>query len=108
MKKLLFNLYILFIIPAYAIGQAGNNDTSFDPGSDPNSGVLSIALQEDGKIISGGFFTSHNAKPANKIAGINQNGTLDETFTAGTSGDVFAIAVQDDQKIVAAELSIMH
>ena len=35
----------------------GSLDSGFDPGTGINSGVSSIALQSDGKIVIGGYFT---------------------------------------------------
>ncbi len=38
----------------------GSLDTTFDPGTGSNGGLSDVALQVDGKIIIGGFFTNYN------------------------------------------------
>ncbi|HEV2912103.1 MAG TPA: Calx-beta domain-containing protein [Pyrinomonadaceae bacterium] len=45
----------------------GSLDTDFDPGTGANSVVRSIAIQADGKIVIGGFFTSFNDTDANYV-----------------------------------------
>ena len=81
----------------------GTLDASFNPGSGVNGGsVLAFALQTDGKILIGGFFTSYNGTARNYIARLNSDGTLDASFNPGTGadGDVFALALQPDGKIL--------
>src|SRR5437879_3570150 len=41
---------------------------SFNPNPNPDSGVASIAVQADGKILAGGIFTSINGQKRNTIA----------------------------------------
>src|SRR6185369_14420460 len=56
----------------------GTLDTSFlAAGSGTNSSVLAIAVQSDGKIVIGGFFTSVNGTTRNGAARLNVDGTLD-------------------------------
>ncbi len=86
--------------------QPGTLDTTFNAGgAGPNSDVLAMALQPDGKAIIGGYFTSYNGNAAasDYVARLNTNGTLDTTFNAGGLGadsTVNAIAVQPDGKII--------
>ena len=49
----------------------GSNDPSFSPGLGANNFVYTLALQTDGKIIIGGWFTSYNDTGRNRIARIN-------------------------------------
>jgi uncharacterized delta-60 repeat protein len=79
----------------------GSLDTGFDPGTGANNGVFAIALQPDGKILIGGFFTSYNGTPRNRVARLNADGSLDTGFDPGTgaNGTVWAIALQPDGKI---------
>ena len=54
--------------------------------SDDNNhrgGVNTIALQDDGKIIAGGWFDNANGTWKNKIARINSDGSTDDTFDIG-------------------------
>ena len=82
----------------------GTLDTAFNPNA--NSDVNAIALQADGKILMGGFFTTlspNGGAPVtrNRIARLNPDGTLDTTFDPNASGSVRALAVQPDGKILA-------
>jgi uncharacterized delta-60 repeat protein len=80
----------------------GSNDATFNPGTGFDEGVLAIALQNDGKIVVAGSFTSFNGTPRNYLARLNSNGTLDATFNIGTGFDypVSAVAIQPDGKII--------
>lgn len=70
-------------------------------GGSGGNGVSSLAIQSDGKIIVGGWFTSYDGASVNKIARLNTDGTLDN-FTAGTGfdGNVYTLAIQNDGKIL--------
>lgn len=61
----------------------GSLDTTFNPGTGADSSVDSLALQSDGRILLGGFFTSYNGVTRNKLARINTNGSLDTTLNSG-------------------------
>lgn len=80
----------------------GSLDTSFDPGSGANLRVSSLSVQNDGKIIIGGFFTSYNGTARNHIARLNTDGSLDTSFDPGTGPeDVFeSMSLQSDGKII--------
>ena len=83
----------------------GTLEDSFDPGTgSPAVRGFAVALQPDGKILLGGFFSDIRGVPRNNVARFNPDGTLDDTFapSAGISGTVFAIGVQPDGRIVAA------
>jgi uncharacterized delta-60 repeat protein len=90
-----------------AAGQDGAVDPTFKSGSGPNERVLAVAVQLDGKILIGGSFTTYNASARNRIARLNPDGSLDTGFlTTGTGvgGEVTAIAVQSDGKILIGGL----
>jgi len=79
----------------------GTLDTSFNPNA--NSTVNSIALQADGKILVGGFFSgagSIGGATRNFIARLDPITGLADSFDPNASADVTAIAVQADGKIV--------
>ena len=80
----------------------GTRDTSFTIGTGFNSGVDAFAIQSDGKILVGGFFTSYNGTSQNRITRLNSDGTRDTSFTVGTGFDsgVNAFVIQPDGKIV--------
>lgn len=46
----------------------GTLDAGFNPGSGANEPVHCLAVQPDGKILIGGYFTSYNGTPRNRIA----------------------------------------
>ncbi|RYY88019.1 MAG: hypothetical protein EOO15_10265, partial [Chitinophagaceae bacterium] len=58
--------------------------------------------QPDHKILVGGDFTTFNGQAVAKIVRLNADGSLDANFTASAvaSGDMRAIAVQPDGKII--------
>lgn len=81
----------------------GTLDATFNTGSGFNEAVYTATRQPDGKILVGGNFSSYNGVARAKIARLNADGTLDTTFSSGTTGFnnfVFAIDVQADNKII--------
>jgi len=85
----------------------GSVDNTFVTGTgfdSPLTGVLSISLQSDGKILVGGGFANYNGTSANGIVRLNTDGSADETFATGTGFDsigvVTKIGVQSDGKIM--------
>ena len=84
-------------------GGTGLVDTSFiDPNI--NGRVEAIAIQADKKILIGGRFTTVAGVTKNRIARLNYDGTLDNTFNIGAnlgvSNTLRGIVVQPDQKIL--------
>jgi uncharacterized delta-60 repeat protein len=84
------------------LNRNGTLDSTFNAGSGANDSVRALAVQPDGKVIIGGFFTNVASTARNYIARLNVNGTLDTTFNpgAGPDGQVNAIALQPDGKII--------
>jgi uncharacterized delta-60 repeat protein len=80
----------------------GGVDTGFDPGSGANDIVRAISLQSDLKIVFGGDFTSVEGVSFNHVARLQSNGSLDTSFNPGNGadGNVLAVALQSDGKIV--------
>jgi len=66
----------------------GSFDTSFiignTSGTGFNSEVQAACILSNGKIVCGGRFTAYSGITANKICGLNSNGTYDSTFVYGT------------------------
>jgi uncharacterized delta-60 repeat protein len=83
---------------------SGTNDASFNPGAGFSGAVRAVAVQPDGKILAGGAFTTFDGAPVGFIARLNANGSLDNTFLAGSGADapVNAIAVAPKGKIYVA------
>jgi uncharacterized delta-60 repeat protein len=84
----------------------GTVDPSFQVGQGADSGVISLALQADGRVVIGGEFTQYDGRSAVRIARLTPDGKLDDSFkvTPGFSGEsgpaVYALSVQADHKIV--------
>ena len=73
---------------------------SFNPNA--NQPVDSIAVQVDGKILAGGFFTSIGGQTRNFIARLDATAGLADSFDPNANAQVFSIAVQADGKILAS------
>jgi uncharacterized delta-60 repeat protein len=72
-----------------------------------NSIVNAVALQPDGKIVVGGYFTQFQptgstAVAAAYIARLNHDGSVDTTFSPGTDGVVRSVLIQANGQIVIA------
>ena len=80
----------------------GSLDGTFIPGTGANDPVFTTAIQNNGKIIIGGWFTSYNGTVINRIARLNADGSLDGTFNPGTGANqvVRTTAIQSDGKII--------
>jgi uncharacterized delta-60 repeat protein len=83
----------------------GTLDTAFNPGVSNNirlgSDVWSLAVQTDGRIVVGGFFTELAGQSREFIGRLNADGTLDATFNPGADRDVLCLAIQADGRILA-------
>jgi uncharacterized delta-60 repeat protein len=91
----------------------GSVDDSFLISNGTNGDVQKVLLQSDGKIIIGGAFTEVNGVPSNNIARLNQDGSLDQSFSIGTgftdaggfggfNSAVSSMDIQADGKIIVA------
>lgn len=87
----------------------GTLDTSFLKGLEGfRYGVLaanihSLVVQNDGKIIAGGFFATVNGVGRNNVARLNPDGSLDESFQNGLAGvnrEVLPLVLQSDGKVL--------
>ena len=85
----------------------GTLDTTFNSNTSTsanNAVYSSIAIQSDGKILLGGFFTTWGGVTVNRIVRLNSDGTRDTTFTTNTgtaaSGTVYSLDIQSDGKII--------
>ncbi len=80
----------------------GSVDMTFNPGTGASDSVRALAVQPDGRILVGGYFTSFSGTPLNYLARLNANGSLDTSFTPGpgANGAVAAITVQPDSRIL--------
>ncbi|HEY0459755.1 MAG TPA: FG-GAP-like repeat-containing protein [Pyrinomonadaceae bacterium] len=88
----------------------GTLDTTFEPGVGPGNGtatevtqVLSLA---NGKTLIAGNFTTFNALPRNRVARLNANGSLDNSYLGGGALMPIGLSIrslvqQPDGKILA-------
>jgi uncharacterized delta-60 repeat protein len=111
MKKNIFIIVIL-ILKINCIAQPGTLDVSFNPGDSgngngdgANNSIKSSIIQNDGKIIITGNFTSYNGVLINRIARLNTDGSLDTSFNingSGSDGVIQCVKLQSDGKIIIA------
>jgi len=86
----------------------GTLDASFTTGveeDDPTriTSIHSLAVQTDGKILVGGFFTRLGGQPRYHLGRLHSDGTLDPDFNPGLgSADpvVYGLAIQPDGRIL--------
>ena len=81
----------------------GSIDNTFVTGSGFNGNVYSIAIQSNGKILVGGWFTVYSGVTVNYIVRLNTDGTIDNTFVTGGgfNNSINSIVIQSDGKILA-------
>jgi uncharacterized delta-60 repeat protein len=82
----------------------GTLDGSFNIGTGADDEIRTIAIQANGKIIIGGYFTSYNSISRNRVAGLDTDGTLDPSFDPGTGANsfVYSSIIQSDGQIIIA------
>ena len=72
----------------------------FDPNA--NDGIEGLAVQADGKVLVGGFFTSIGGQTRNRIARLDAVTGAADSFNPNSNDQVHAIAVKPDGKIMVA------
>ncbi len=87
----------------------GSLDASFDPGTGPNpsNSIYCLYIQNNQYLYLGGGFSSFNGLPRQGIVRLLMDGSVDQTFNAGSS-PLYAptsIVTTSDGKILAAESS---
>lgn len=81
----------------------GSLDPSFQPvvtASESFPTINCLAVQADGKILVGGFFSNLCGRARANLGRLNADGTLDSSFIGGTDGSVQSITVQSDGMIL--------
>jgi uncharacterized delta-60 repeat protein len=99
--------FAIVVAMAGATSGPGATDLSFNAGSGVDRVVYAVALQPDGKLLVGGFFSTVKGLVRSGIARLNLNGDGDASFDPGAGagtdalGIVYTIAVQPaDGKIL--------
>jgi uncharacterized repeat protein (TIGR01451 family)/uncharacterized delta-60 repeat protein len=84
----------------------GSLDSSFDPGAGPNNSVRAVALQNDGRVVIGGFFNQVNTSSRGFLARLGVDGSVDPFFNsgAGFNNAVYALAQQANGGILVGGL----
>ncbi|MTB06232.1 MAG: hypothetical protein F2934_03765, partial [Actinobacteria bacterium] len=92
---------------AARLNSDGSPDTAFlsTIGAGFNSDVYSVVVQPDDEILLGGTFVQLGGTLAGHVARLNTDGSTDTVFASNVgqafNGDVYAMAVQLDAKVVA-------
>ena len=115
MRQLYF-IIVAVLLNVTVSAQNGTHDLTFNPtdmglryGDGPYNTVINtytyfnrVALQPDGKMLCSGLFTQYNGTPCRGIIRLTADGNIDPAFNMGTGliGDVLAIVIQPDGKII--------
>lgn len=76
----------------------GDLESGFNP--NPNGSVVSMAVQPDGKILIGGYFTTVGGVARRRLALLNADGTLDASFDPNVNSGVTSMTLQEDGKVL--------
>jgi uncharacterized delta-60 repeat protein len=84
------------------LNEDGTLDTSFDSSNGANGNINGVAIQQDGKIIIGGTFTTYAGISREGVTRLNSDGTIDTSFNPGVlgAGSVYDLEIQEDGKII--------
>ena len=75
---------------------------AFNPGA--GGTVYSLAVQADGKILVGGYFTTLGGQARSSLGRLNADGSLDTAFNPGANNNVYCLLVQADGEILVGGL----
>ena len=86
------------------LDSGGTKDNSFNIGTGFNNTTSCILLQNDGKVLVGGTFTTYSGASYNRMIRLNSDGSIDNGFSIGTgfNNSVSTITVQTDNKILVS------
>lgn len=98
------------------LSSTGVPDSAFttQTGTGSNNTLVTVAIQSDGKVLTGGSVTLFNSVAVGRLLRLNANGSLDTAFntalgTGITAGGPNAIVVQSDGKIlVGGSLTVFN
>lgn len=65
-----------------------------------NYGIYTTALQPNGQIVVGGFFTNLAGVSRTNLARVNATGSVDSTFNPGANSTAYSLALQADGRIL--------
>jgi uncharacterized delta-60 repeat protein len=76
------------------LSMTGANDTAFNPGTAAGTATVHTGfIQEDGKVVVAGDFTSFNGTARNRIARLSTTGALDSTLAPSPGFDAAVFAM---------------
>ena len=76
---------------------SGSVDSQFDTGAGPNNPVNSVAVDDSGKIVLGGLFTSISGSSRSYVGRLNGNGSIDRSFDPGPGANANVNSVATTQ-----------
>lgn len=84
------------------LNEDGSLDAGFNPPGGANGRVRALLILPGGKIMIGGDFTRFAGVDRNRIARLNSDGSLDESFVVGTgfNNSVYALAASGSGVLV--------
>lgn len=84
------------------VNENGTLDNTFSDGGTGASSNVFCVLDQGGKAVIGGNFSTYNGSTASRIARLTNTGALDATFQSGTGANnqVLAMQFQSDGKII--------
>lgn len=85
----------------------GSVDPTFNSGTiytEPYRTLQTVAIQTDGKLLIGGGITNINGTASTRVARLNSDGSVDNTFNVGSGPDntVVSLLLQPDGKILVS------
>ncbi len=103
-------------LPDWSIRKVNNNGIAYnnfnvsfsDSNSNPFGAIRNIISQDDNKIIVAGNFDQLNSANLKKLARLNEDGSIDNTFSSGSSADSVitnVISISNDTLIIAGEFT---
>ena len=84
----------------------GSADPGFNVGSFINGMINEAVIQPDGKILIGGSFTTYNGISRARVARLNSDGSLDNSFNPGSglNNEVYSLTLQPNGKVLLGGL----
>lgn len=85
------------------LNENGTRDTEFQPGIGANNRINAVLEQSNGSLIIGGRFTEFNGVAINRLARINEDGSVDLSFNnnGGASSEVVWLEKYQDDRFLA-------
>jgi uncharacterized delta-60 repeat protein len=86
---------------------AGSLDNSFKAGTGTDDTIWCLTPLPDGKILISGVFMNYDGVAEHRIARLQANGALDQTFVAQLAGSVSTMVSEDNGKVLVGGLGLV-